>query len=512
MAAPALRFLSMTHDALGASRKGEKKMKINFCRIMIALLVSGLFLIGCADAPLKVKPVDKSQNPTDLAKQLGADIASAKEKQVDVLSPTWFNRAQESSIQAQSGLKKGTALADILKGISSGRAQLEQAEKYAEKSRFHLPDVIKSRNAAIKAGATQFKKEYASIESDFIKMAEAVEEDNIKYVSKKKKDVNDRYRALELRGIKHTELSEVRKMMQFAKDGDFDETAPKSFVLAQNKLDDAELYITRNRYANEGISQKVRDAKFYAQRLYHLSGTSKKLDKMESEEISLWMESYLHRSSMSLKGSDRRNLSFDGQQEEILSDIVNIKQNRSASAAQLEAKAAEIEQLKQRIADLEGSTYKERAHKERLAAEKKFNALYTQVQRSFTDQEAEVYKKGQQCIIRLKAIQFPVGQAVIVPSNYALLTKVQKAIHTFGRPMVRIEGHTDSTGSEGLNRRLSHDRAQAVKKYLVANATLPDNKISALGYGSSRPLVSNETAVGRAINRRIDVVIKARMQ
>ena len=490
----------------------EIKMMKNSSRIMIALLVSGLFLIGCAEAPLKVKPVDKSQNPRDLAQRLVEDIASAKDKQVDVLSPTWFGRARESSNQVQSGLKKETALADILKGISSGRAQLEQAEKYAEKSRFHLPGVIKSRNAAIKADAPQFKKEYASIESDFIEMTEAVEEDNIKYVSKKKRGVNDRYRALELRAIKHTALSDVREKMRVAKDRDLDEIAPKSFVLAQSKLDDAELYITRNRYANEGISQKVREAQFFAQRLYQIAATSKKLDKMEPEEISMWMEGYLHRSSMSLKGTDRRNLSFDGQLEEIFSDIVDIKQNRSASAAQLEAKAAEIEKLKQRIADLEGSTYKERAHKERLAAEKKFNALYTQVQRSFTDREAEVYKKGQQCIIRLKAIQFPVGQAVIVPSNYALLTKVQKAIHTFGRPMVRIEGHTDSTGSEGLNRRLSHDRAQAVKKYLVANATLPDNKISALGYGSSRPLVSNETAAGRAINRRIDVVIKPRMQ
>jgi outer membrane protein OmpA-like peptidoglycan-associated protein len=204
-------------------------------------------------------------------------------------------------------------------------------------------------------------------------------------------------------------------------------------------------------------------------------------------------------------------MSFDGQQEAILGDIADIKQNRSASAAQLEAKAAEIAKLKQRVSDLEGKTYKERADKERLAAEKKFNELYTKVQGYFSDNEAEVYKKGQQCVIRLKAIQFPVGQAVIMPENYDLLTKVQKAIHTFGRPDVRIEGHTDSTGSEGLNQRLSNSRAKSVERYLVANGTLPDSKITALGYGSSRPLVSNATAAGRAINRRIDVVIKPRM-
>jgi outer membrane protein OmpA-like peptidoglycan-associated protein len=478
----------------------------------MVLLAWGFLFVGCAEAPLKVAPVDKSENPTALAKQLGSDIAAAKADQVDALSPTWFGRAQQSYAQADGGLKKGTALADIRAGIAAGRAQLEQAQKYAKKSRFHMPDVIESRNAAIKANAGQFKKEFAILENDFSKMAKAVEEDNIKYVTRKKKSIDKRYRVLELLAIKATALSEVRQMMKTAKSRDLDEVAPKSFVLAQSKLDDAEQYITGNRYAKEGISQKVREAKFYAQRLYQIAGTSKKLDEMEPEEISLWMEGYLHQSSMALKGNDRRNMSFDGHQDEILRDISDIKENRSASAAQLEAKAAEIAKLKQRVADLEGTTYKERADKERLAAEKKFNALYTMVQGYFTDQEAEVYKKGQQCIIRLRAIQFPVGQAVIVPSNYALLTKVQKAIKTFGSPQVRIEGHTDSTGTEGLNQRLSHNRAQAVKQYLVANATLPGSNISALGYGSSRPLVSNATASGRAINRRIDVVIKPKMR
>lgn len=487
-------------------------MKIKLHTIMMVLLASGFLVVSCAEAPLKVAPVDKSENPTDLVKKLESDIAAAKSDQVDALSPTWFGLAQKSYAQAVGGLKKGSALADIRTSIAAGRAQLDQALKYAKKSRFHMPDVIKSRNSAIEANAGQFKKEFTIVENDFFKMAEAVEEDNIKYVAKKKKSINDRYRALELRGIKATALSEVRQMIKTAKDRDLDEVAPKSFVLAQSKLDDAEQYISKNQYAKEGISQKVREARFYAQRLSQIAGASKKLDEMEPEEISLWMEGYLHQSSMALKGNDRRNMSFDGQQDEILGDISDIKRNRSASAAQLESKAAEIATLKQRVADLEGTTYKERADKERLAAEKKFNALYTQVQGYFTDQEAEVYKKGQQCIIRLKAIQFPVGQAVIVPSNYALLTKVQKAIKTFGSPQVRIEGHTDSTGTEGLNQRLSHNRAQAVKQYLVANATLPDGKISALGYGSSRPLVSNATAAGRAINRRIDVVIRPKMR
>jgi outer membrane protein OmpA-like peptidoglycan-associated protein len=73
---------------------------------------------------------------------------------------------------------------------------------------------------------------------------------------------------------------------------------------------------------------------------------------------------------------------------------------------------------------------------------------------------------------------------------------------------VVIEGHTDSTGSETLNQKLSRDRAESVRQYLIQNGTLSADKISAKGYGSSRPLASNATASGRAVNRRIDVIIK----
>ncbi|MBC2743982.1 MAG: OmpA family protein, partial [Desulfosarcina sp.] len=68
-------------------------------------------------------------------------------------------------------------------------------------------------------------------------------------------------------------------------------------------------------------------------------------------------------------------------------------------------------------------------------------------------------------------------------------------------------GHTDSTGSAQTNQELSQKRAEAVKTYLVANKTLPSNRIRATGYGLDRPLAPNTTPEGRAINRRIDVLI-----
>jgi outer membrane protein OmpA-like peptidoglycan-associated protein len=94
-----------------------------------------------------------------------------------------------------------------------------------------------------------------------------------------------------------------------------------------------------------------------------------------------------------------------------------------------------------------------------------------------------------------------------MPNNYMLLSKVQRTIRLFGEPDVIIGGHTDSTGSEGLNEVLSQQRAEAVRQYFVANATIPYEKIIAVGYGSMRPIASNSTEAGRAMNRRIDITI-----
>jgi outer membrane protein OmpA-like peptidoglycan-associated protein len=205
--------------------------------------------------------------------------------------------------------------------------------------------------------------------------------------------------------------------------------------------------------------------------------------------------------------------------ENILGSIEALQQDRRFLVNKVKSQQDEIQAQDKQIAFLEKEAQKHMAAKERLAAEresaekrlaaeKRFNQMFREVRAYFEPNEAEVYKEGSDLVIRLKAIQFPVGKHVIMPNNYSLLSKAQRAIRTFGQPSLVIEGHTDSTGSEVRNQHLSQRRAEAVRAYLVANGTLPMEKIIAVGYGSKRPLASNKTPNGRAINRRIDVIIK----
>ena len=88
-----------------------------------------------------------------------------------------------------------------------------------------------------------------------------------------------------------------------------------------------------------------------------------------------------------------------------------------------------------------------------------------------------------------------------------LLQKVDKLFDISPGARVSVEGHTDSKGSDRLNQRLSQNRAQAVMDHIVRDATITPELVSAIGYGETRPIASNETEVGRAKNRRIDLII-----
>ncbi len=483
-------------------------MWIRIAKVYAVILVAMLVLIGCSQQTVNVKPIPKTEHPAALLDQLAQGLAAAKKERVNLFSPSWFDLARTSYAKAKAGLNKGAELSGILSNIAKGQAQLAQATSTANRTQKHLSDVIKSRDAAYAAGADRYKKPFAKLENDFIKLTRAVEDDDLGYVRDKKKAVNAHYRDLELRAIKDDNLAEVRQLMQTAESKDMDETAPKSFLVAKSKLMDADMAITKDRYDKAAIEKAVGDARFYAQRVHQMTRVCEKLEEMEPEAIALWMEGYLAQTNTHLKENDRRNLSFEEQQAGILNAVSNLRNNQSSNSSLVQSKEIVIEKLRQRIAELEGRTYQERADKERLAAEKRFNELYNKVQRYFRADQAEVYKKAQHLVIRLKAMQFPVGQAVVVSSNYPLLNTVQKAIRTFENPDVIIEGHTDSTGSEALNQKLSRSRAESVQQYLIHNGVLSADKIAAKGFGSSRPLASNATANGRAINRRIDVIIK----
>jgi outer membrane protein OmpA-like peptidoglycan-associated protein len=125
----------------------------------------------------------------------------------------------------------------------------------------------------------------------------------------------------------------------------------------------------------------------------------------------------------------------------------------------------------------------------------------------FTKGEARVFREGNNVILRLVGLSFDSGASAIKQGSFDLLGKVEKAIDIFPRSELVIQGHTDSHGGDELNQKLSQERAESLQQYMINAMRIPSYRVIAIGYGETNPVANNETAAGRAKNRRIDIVI-----
>ena len=486
-------------------------------KILIVLFIAACFMGSCAGSKLKVEPISTSENPTEQVKRLDKEISNARGNQLDALAPTWFGRAEASLNDAKEGLKVGDELSLIMQKVANGRAQLRRAEEVSQIAKTVLKDPIKARERARAVGAAKLE-DFGKAEKQFIKLSKEIEDNNLNYARKNSPKVIKAFDELELLAIKDSALGEARKMIHQAEIQGAKKIAPKTLLIAQKKLNDVDAYISGNRYQKEKINELSKEMLFQARRLIQVMDGTKKIRDMEPEQTTLWFEEMLHKTSRKLSEPDMRDKDFEAQVESILSSIDALQGDRQSIIAKSKSQREKMKEMESEITSLQGLTREEQAEKERLAreeqatkerlaAERRFNEQFDEVRRQFGPTEAEVYKQGNSLVIRLRAIQFPVGKAIIMPDNYYLLSKVQQSIRTFGEPDLVIEGHTDSTGSDEMNEKLSQQRAEAVREYFVANGTLAYEKIFPVGYGSARPLASNQTAEGRAINRRIDIIV-----
>jgi OmpA-OmpF porin, OOP family len=103
-------------------------------------------------------------------------------------------------------------------------------------------------------------------------------------------------------------------------------------------------------------------------------------------------------------------------------------------------------------------------------------------------------------------IQFETGSAIIKSASYAVLDEILKSAVVAEGLKVGVYGHTDNVGKEDKNQKLSEDRAESVKSYLIGKGLL-ENRIESKGYGASQPVADNSTGAGKAQNRRVQIVL-----
>ena len=113
---------------------------------------------------------------------------------------------------------------------------------------------------------------------------------------------------------------------------------------------------------------------------------------------------------------------------------------------------------------------------------------------------------GQIYLIMPGNITFDSNDANIKQGFLPVLNSIAKVINEYNKTMVQVNGYTDSTGSAAINNSLSLMRANSVSNYLRVRG-VDANRIVANGFGSSNPIASNATALGREQNRRVEIVL-----
>ena len=140
--------------------------------------------------------------------------------------------------------------------------------------------------------------------------------------------------------------------------------------------------------------------------------------------------------------------------------------------------------------------------------------IYTQIQKSNNSQiNYEVAKASMNYYETLMKdgklvfndIQFDYDNASIRTSSMPIIQRIGEMMKAHSNLQLRIEGHTDSDGSSNYNLKLSEARAQAVRSALL-NMGIAASRLQAVGFGEEKPMVPNDSAMGKAKNRRVEVV------
>ncbi len=103
-------------------------------------------------------------------------------------------------------------------------------------------------------------------------------------------------------------------------------------------------------------------------------------------------------------------------------------------------------------------------------------------------------------------VTFKLNSSDISSGFYEVLDSVAIVLKEYNKTNIYVYGHTDSTGTDEINNRLSKERADSVSRYLVSRGVV-SARITAQGYGSKYPIASNSTEAGRAQNRRVEIEI-----
>ncbi|MEE9443284.1 MAG: OmpA family protein [candidate division Zixibacteria bacterium] len=486
--------------------------------------------------------------------KLTALMDSALVNEVNIFAPEVWKKAQQSYEKAKKSVDLRKKQKEVDKNTSKATEYVENAIKAAEVGKLTLKEYLEPRNKAIEAQAPiHVLSLYSKAEQQFLKATLKAEKGDVKGALKEAEKSNSLFDVAELEAIKIEIMGKADKLIAKAIADDAGKYALSTLDKAQTARQKTDALLSGDRYNRKESVEEANRAEYEARHASDIALSVRSLNRNDQawEKLMLLYEIQMNRVGQSL-GMDflpfdegpsaaaelmirkiteleNRNSSLSENSENLTSGIndqlssaltklgVSSDQSDPVPMAQavneaidnlLEDKAGisdELVSAQQKLTELESSHEQvEAALAVRVKQEEKFKKAKTLLNPS----EGEVlFNSSNDVVLRLGGLSFDIGKSKIKDEHIPLLEKVKEIIKMFPEAELVVEGHTDASGDPLSNMQLSEKRAFAVMQYLRQSLLISADKIMFMGYGSDRPIASNQTEEGRSKNRRIDIII-----
>jgi OOP family OmpA-OmpF porin len=450
---------------------------------------------------------------------IAAAVASAQTDLESVRERWRALQDQESQILAPKRSREAEeAMQDLERHPDSAKALAEAAKRLqvldvaVRKARSLWTELLDLRERTRAAGAPERDpRGWREAENILLAAAQKLETGRTESAQSQAREAVPAYRAARVTAMRAGLLGVADSLRATLQSDKAEIYVPRSWVRTIDAIAAADkLLRQRNelddevRAAGERAVTEARHARFLLDRI-QAACNGKAPDRLEST-ILAWEEAARRvLIAMGLQASFESGLGpalaeIEKEGTELRSERDGLRVATTVRAGTADSLQVRVQELRDRLQD----------EKLQVAALDRALAAYRTVediQKMFTRTEGRVLVDGPDVILRLHGLQFAPGSAELPPSAAPLLDKVVAAMQLLPGARVIVEGHTDSQGRPETNLELSQERAVVVRDYLASHAGMNPAAITASGYGSSRPVASNESVEGRALNRRIEVIL-----
>ncbi len=466
-------------------------------KTIIASSLSFLLFTGCASNTVLSQNDIMEQFPN--IKEARLLLEKANDENIDYYSPEKMEIAQRAFDDAISQAKSGKASASTT--ATNAITAVNAAVKQSEKAKYVLEEVFVARKKALATNANNLVPEkFEAAEKQLKKMLGLLENGEDDRAKRDITSLKNQYLGLELAALKTNMLGVADKAIKTAINKDLDDVAPILITQAKNEyqlaLDTLEVNRTDTEKANVHSNKAIWIVK-RAEGVAEINQYFKDADFTEEQKI-VWFQEQLGLAFSPLNSE----LPFNQSNKEVVNGA---KDSLAKVLEQNNTLSFNVSELKDRLESTQEMSQLE-LQKEQTAKREDI-ARFNGVQSLFNEDEATVYRQVNNVLIRAHGFSFKTGGSEIESTNFVLLNKIIDAVNRFPKANIVVSGHTDSTGSNDLNLQLSQDRAKTVANFMTQVGNIDTSRIQFKGYGKGKPVASNETAEGRAQNRRVEILI-----